>query len=249
MSDLFPELSPQQREKLRLTLHWTGGNYDAAGTLSHYNFVIDGEANMHPGVPLLRNIAPLSPGYAQHTGRANSNNIGLAVCAMWGSEQGNPSTFTGAFGGEYGPYPIREAQIVALCELAADLCRRYDIDVTPQRVRCHCEWSTVEPVTLQHGKWDIGCIPHLDMRQRILGDGTWMSGNYLRAQIRQILAGDMDEHAPVAETPHPVDVAWASFLTVFDTADANKDLFNDNFRAKIKDLRRTAPFRNLKRPE
>ena len=246
MSTHFPELTAAQKAKLRLTLHWTGGNYDHRSSLSHYNFVVDGAGNVHHAIPLQRNFPPLSAGYAQHTGRANSYNIGIGICGMWGSTQAE------ALQGRYGPFPLTIQSILAAVDLAADLCKRYDIEVTPQRVRVHSEWSTVDPVTRQNGKWDINCIPHLDLRERLLGDGTQMAGNYLRNEIRQLLAGTAeptDDLGLTDERESVVDAAWISFLEVMDTADANSDVFSQAFRKKVKELRRLAPFRNMKRPE
>lgn len=253
----LPPASAAVRNALCLTLHWTGGNYLAAGNLSHYHGVIDGNGDLFAGIPLERNFKPLSEGYAQHTGRRNTNNIGLSVCGMWGSEQGE------ALEGRYGPYPLRPVSIQRMIEEAAFICANYGIPVTPQRVRVHSEWTTVAPITAQNGKWDINCIPHLDMRERRLNDGTYASANYLRAEIRQALAvlngakpinpGPVDEPAgsvtdTVAETS-PIERAWGAFLYLLDTADGNVDQFPQAIRSKLKEIRRLAPFRSLQRPK
>lgn len=172
----LPPLAPTVRTPRRITLHWTAGAYDpSALELKHYHWLIDGDGDIRAGVDMRLNCPRIQPGYAAHTGRANTNNVGVAICAMAEASQGH-----------YGRYPIKAQQVEAACDLIADLCRTYGIDNTPRRVLGHCEWTTILDVP-QSGKWDVGVIPHAGITWKRLPDGTVAAMNYIRALVAQRL--------------------------------------------------------------
>lgn len=171
-------------DKLRITWHWSAGSYDVNNTcLSHYHIMAGRDGRIIHGVPIERQFVTnryrRHSGYAQHVRNGNANNIGLSVLAMAGSHEHL------ARRGNYGPYPITIEQVEFLVEVTSHLCAIYGIPVLPTRVLGHAEWRTV--LGIHQDRWDVGCIPHLDIRPRVLADGTWESHNYLRRQVEQRL--------------------------------------------------------------
>ena len=160
----------------RITWHWTGGGYDVTpNVLSSYHFVIDGEGKVHEGYrPPEVNRAPLDPDYVRHCGGMNTDNIGIAICAMGGREvQEAPLVI--------GNYPPKYEQLAALVDLTADLCHTYRIPVTRQTTFTHSE---VRP-RFGRGKykWDINLLPG----RKALVDPE-EAGDIIRRRVRQELA-------------------------------------------------------------
>ena len=169
-------------DKLRITWHWSAGSYSASTRArEHYNLLILKDGRIEEGVPIENQFVtksiPRNPGIASHVLNANSNNIAISAMAMAESVEGL------ARQGEYGPYPITEAQMRSMIDVAALICLRYGIPVLPTRVLGHEEWDSV--MGIRQDRWDVCCIPHLDIRPRLLPDGTYESTNYMRAQTKQ----------------------------------------------------------------
>lgn len=130
----------------RLILHWTAGGYSA--TLldrMHYHVCIEGDGNHVRGIPSIRDNCPMTVRYARHCLNANGGAIGVAVCCMRGARQ---RPFHG------GPSPITKGQWNALIIAAADICRRYDLPVSPWTVLGHGEVETILGIR-QKGKWEF----------------------------------------------------------------------------------------------
>lgn len=140
----------------RIILHWTAGSYTAsARALDAYHFIVEGDGTVVEGDYAPEdNIRIRAPHYAAHTGRFNTGSIGVSVAAMAGAK-GWPSM-------KPGRYPITQAQLVALAQLVAKLCRDYGIPVTRETVLTHAE---VEPTlgVKQRGKWDIRWLPGMTL--------------------------------------------------------------------------------------
>lgn len=168
---------------LTLTLHWTAGTYSDLN-LDHYHFVVDSRGEIHAGVPVAKNCPKLLKGYAAHVRGANTNNIGLSAAAMADSHESEAKR------GDYGPWPMTEAQVKGMIRAAAMICDKYGIPVVPRRVLGHEEWDSI------HGKkqdrWDVNCIPHLDIRPEKLADGTYAAMNWMRTAIRQYMHMSLD---------------------------------------------------------
>ncbi|HEX3549285.1 MAG TPA: N-acetylmuramoyl-L-alanine amidase [Candidatus Elarobacter sp.] len=123
-----PELPPGDLRSI--SLHWTAGDYET--TFEAYHWCLTGarDVTVHHTHDLRANMRDVraggAPPYAAHTARRNSWSIGVAVGAMGGA---TPSDF--------GAWPITEAQVDALCEVAAVLARFYAIPL--DAVRTHAE--------------------------------------------------------------------------------------------------------------
>lgn len=137
---------PQARMK-RIILHWTGGAYEpSSNDKKHYHILIDGDGNLHKGSFSIKDNETTSTPYAAHTAGTNSNSIGLSLCAMGGGGVQERPLKVGAF-------PITRVQWGTLAQVAAELCMRYDIQVTRQTVLGHGEVQDLLGIT-QSGKWD-----------------------------------------------------------------------------------------------
>lgn len=150
-----------------IIVHWTAGAYAPSNLdRQHYHRMIDGFGTVYNGnFPISANVPPLERGkYAAHAAHHNSWAIGVAICAMHGAKE---SPF------DAGRYPIRQAQVDALVELCADLCREYDISV--ENVKCHSE------LPRQAGKWDINWLPGMSEPDK-------NTGSRIRAMIADKLA-------------------------------------------------------------
>lgn len=136
----------------RIILHWTAGTYvPNAEDRKHYHGLIDGNARRHIAVPIERNAYKLKHGYAAHTRNCNTGSIGISMCAMGGSGV-RERPFAG------GKYPLLSSQWHEAAKWIAELCREYDITVTPKTVLTHAEVQTNLGIA-QRGKWDIARLP------------------------------------------------------------------------------------------
>lgn len=173
---------PDITDKLKITWHWSAGSYGVGSACrEHYNLVAGRNGKLVQAIPIEYQIVtseyPRHPKYAAHVRNGNSNNIAVSVAAMGGSHEWK------ARRGDFGPYPMTPEQVEFLIEMAAWICWYYEIPIIPTRVLGHVEWRTV--LGVPQDRWDVGCIPHLNIRPRELPDGTWESLNYLRSRVRQ----------------------------------------------------------------
>lgn len=130
----------------RVICHWTAGSYHPSeNDLLHYHILIDGEGDLHRGTHSIADNESTGDGdYAAHTKGTNTRSIGISVCCMAGAHD---SPFNS------GAFPMKEVQWDAMIDVAAQLCKRYDIPVTPTTVLGHGEVQN-NIGTLQNGKWD-----------------------------------------------------------------------------------------------
>lgn len=139
----------------RIICHWTAGSYVAGGLDKFsYHILIEGDGNLVRGTfSIADNVSNLvwNPrSYAAHTKGANTRAIGVSVCAMSGADEGPPLVL--------GDKPMLEHQWTRMIEVVAQLCRKYDIAVTPTTVLGHGEVQANLGIT-QSGKWDPLVLP------------------------------------------------------------------------------------------
>ena len=134
--------------------HWTAGGYDVSDhDLEAYHFVIDGAGVPHRGTfSVLDNVENLvwePRNYAAHAKGTNSNSIGISVCCMKDAieEPFDP-----------GEAPMLESQWDVMVAAIAQMCLRYNIEVTPKTVLGHGEVQE-NLGNPQDGKWDPMCLP------------------------------------------------------------------------------------------
>ena len=159
----------------RIVMHWSAGTGVVNGTeLKHYHYVVDQDGVAVPGThPVEANIPPLRSGsYAAHTYKLNSHSIGIAMSCMAGATE-RPFS--------WGTHPMSEKQVDALCRLAASLCTKHSIKVTPQTILTHAEVQPTLKVK-QRFKWDITVLPGMNKPSDPV-----LVGNELRKRIKSYL--------------------------------------------------------------
>jgi hypothetical protein len=163
----------------RIIIHHTAGEYiPNADDLEHYHFMIDGYGNLHAGKHKPEDNEDCTHGigtYAAHVGGLNTGSIGIAICGNLGFDSNTSNAET----------PIKPIQVEHICHLAAQLCKQYNIPITPETIRTHYEvgqyaQTLKEPglLTQDIGKVDIIFVPN---------DSTLKHedvGNYLRMKIK-----------------------------------------------------------------
>jgi len=232
----LPETKRAIRDNLRITWHWSGTPYKAIDPCKAvYHFLVDKNGGVHQGVRVGKNLTArtgkLPSGYARHVRRGNSNNIGISAISMGGASEKQAAK------GNYGRFPITSQQVAAMVEVTAQICLFYSIPVVPQRVLVHCEWSSVRRVR-QSGKWDINCIPHLDLRPKQNPDGTFDSANHLRRLTAYRVAELTRTHQPeLFDQYKGIAVHYNAFLSSAKEANLPQSAINE-----IERLSRLDPF-------
>ena len=136
----------------RIIIHWTAGTYRPNQTdLLHYHYIIDDKGACYDGVYTVQdNENCLDDVYAAHTGGGNTGSIGVAFAGMYG--------YVSRL--QIGRYPITAIQFEAGCKKVAELCKKYNIPITPETVLTHYEFGKKHPKTTSAGKIDITYLPH-----------------------------------------------------------------------------------------
>ncbi|WP_209428277.1 N-acetylmuramoyl-L-alanine amidase [Pararhodobacter sp. SW119] len=139
----------------RVICHWTAGGYRAGGLDKfHYHIMIEGDGTLVRGkfsiADNVRNLIWNPRNYAAHTKGTNTRAIGVSVCSMAGAAEGPPLNL--------GTAPMLKLQWERMIEVVAQLCRIYDIAVTPTTVLGHGEVEA-NIGNKQSGKWDPLVLP------------------------------------------------------------------------------------------
>jgi len=132
-------------------LDLTAGTYKPNATdLEHYHFLVDNEGKIYEGKCKPEdNENCLDGKYAQHTGGGNTGSIGIALCGMAGFTKGN-----------VGKYPLTKKQCETAWKLGADLCKKYNLDVSKKdTIQTHYGFGKRNPRTSSAGKIDITWLP------------------------------------------------------------------------------------------
>lgn len=194
---MIPALASLPAKPRRVILHWTaGGGTPSTHDLAHYHYVIAQSGEVFTGVPVEQNMRTLVDGdeYAKHTKGMNSYAVGVALAGMNGAKEGGP----------YGDHPITEGQMDAACWFVGQLCRAWDLPVSPATVFSHAEAESLHGVK-QAGKWDITVLPW---------DETVSPtevGEYIRGRVEMFAAQPERQHpsfgvpeAPDVPDPDPI---------------------------------------------
>lgn len=136
----------------KIIIHWTAGNTQPNNIdYQHYHYLINGNGVRIKGKYEPEDNENCKDGiYAAHTGGGNTGAIGVALCGMLGYKSKN----------NVGKYPIRQAQCEAAFKLIAELCRKYNIAISPLTVMTHYEFGKKHPNTSSAGKIDITWLPY-----------------------------------------------------------------------------------------
>lgn len=136
----------------RVIVHWTAGAHKATDfDRQHYHVLIEGDGKVIKGIPSIaaNSLPKAKAGYAAHTRNCNTGSIGISMCSMANAVQRPLNT---------GKFPLTKAQWDASTTVAAELCKRYNVPVTPKTVLSHAEVQSNLGIA-QLGKWDIAILP------------------------------------------------------------------------------------------
>lgn len=135
----------------RIIIHWTAGTGQPCNTdFEHYHFLINKYGIVVNGEYTPEDNLDCSDGhYAAHTGGGNTGSIGVAMCGMYGFKSSK----------DVGEYPLTKIQCERCFKLCAELCKKYNISVTPGTVMTHYEFGIKHPKTRSAGKIDIIYLP------------------------------------------------------------------------------------------
>jgi len=166
-------------------LHWTGDDEQRAFDSYHFCVVRQhGRLRVVRTHDLRENMRDIredpSAPYAAHTFGRNSYAAGLAIAGMRGA---NPHDF--------GPYPLRDDAVDALCRTIAKLAARYAIPIEPDRVMTHAEaaladgYFGLDPI---EQRWDLARLQP-DPRPLDTHEAR-VTGDILRHRARLLLRHD-----------------------------------------------------------
>ena len=153
----------------KICLHWSAGASSPCEVdLKAYHFVVDALGRVYNGYFKPENNLICKPNkYAMHCGGGNTGCIGLSALGMAGFNLKDKKT----------KYPLTKVQIEAFCKLAAELCRKYKIEVSEDTIFTHWEFGQKHPKTKSFGKIDFTYLPYLpNLRPKEVAD-------YLRGKI------------------------------------------------------------------
>jgi N-acetylmuramoyl-L-alanine amidase len=161
----------------RIYLHWSAGDYESVFPAYHYCVTfIDGRPGIVQTNDLRANMrdvreAPDLP-YAAHTAGRNSYAAGISVMGM---QDARPDDF--------GPYPLVDAAVEALCRVAGSIAAFYDIPVDAGHVLTHAEAALIDGYfgTAAQERWDIARLA--PSPQPLAPDDARRTGEELRRRI------------------------------------------------------------------
>ena len=132
----------------RIIIHWTAGtNKPCAENLEHYHYLVTGAGEVQNGKYKPEdNLNCNDSKYAAHTGGGNTGSIGVAMCGMYVPAKVDIKRTE---------YPLTRKQYERTFKLCADLCKKYNIPITPDTVMTHYEFGKKHPNTSSAGKIDI----------------------------------------------------------------------------------------------
>ena len=135
----------------RIVIHWSAGRYyPSEFEKNYYHYLIDADGKVYSGIYNTEDNEDCNDGkYAAHTGGGNTGSIGVCMCGMYGFKS---STSPGNF-------PITKIQFESCMKFCAELCKKYNLRVTPDTVFTHYEFGKLNPKTSSAGKIDIIWIP------------------------------------------------------------------------------------------
>ena len=133
--------------------HWTAGAHGVIDLeRDHYNWVFDNQGNVYDGNHSVQdqvNYDHTRGVGASHTKSMNTGWIGLSVDAMAGAIE-SPLN--------WGTNPVTWKGIDAMLDWTMDLCKEYDIPVSPWTTLSHAEVQQTLGVQ-QRFKWDYKVLP------------------------------------------------------------------------------------------
>lgn len=148
----------------KIILHWTAGTNQPCSTdYEHYHYLINKDGVILKGKFSPEDNLNCNDGrYAQHCGGGNTGAIGVSMCGMYVPKGVNIKETK---------FPLTRIQCEATFKLVAELCKKYNIKITPQTVLTHYEFGQAHPKTSSYGKIDIVYLhPFPEIDKKNMGD-------------------------------------------------------------------------------
>lgn len=155
----------------RIILHWTAGTNQPCSTdYEHYHYLINKDGVIIKGKFAPEDNLNCNDGkYAQHCGGGNTGSIGISMCGMYVPKNTDIKNTK---------FPLTKIQCEAAFKLIAELCKKYNIKITPQTVLTHYEFGQAHPKTSSYGKIDIIYLhAYPDITKNEMG-------NFIRSKVR-----------------------------------------------------------------
>lgn len=155
----------------RIILHWTAGTNQPCSTdYEHYHYLINKDGVIIKGKYAPEDNLNCNDGkYAQHCGGGNTGSIGISMCGMYVPKNTDIKDTK---------FPLTKVQCEAAFKLIAELCKKYNIKITPQTVLTHYEFGQAHPKTSSYGKIDIIYLhAYPDITKNEMG-------NFIRSKVR-----------------------------------------------------------------
>lgn len=155
----------------RIILHWTAGTNQPCSTdYEHYHYLINKDGVIIKGKFAPEDNLNCNDGkYAQHCGGGNTGSIGISMCGMYVPKNTDIKDTK---------FPLTKIQCEAAFKLIAELCKKYNIKITPQTVLTHYEFGQAHPKTSSYGKIDIIYLhAYPDITKNEMG-------NFIRSKVR-----------------------------------------------------------------
>lgn len=154
----------------RIVIHWSAGRYYPSNfEKNYYHYLIDAEGKVYNGYYTPEDNDNCNDGkYAAHTGGGNTGSIGVCMCGMYGFKSSSAP----------GDFPITKVQFEACMKFCAELCQKYNLQITPSSILTHYEFGKANPKTTSAGKIDIIWLPPY----------PWVAqnevGSFIRSKVR-----------------------------------------------------------------
>lgn len=135
----------------KIVLHWTAGTYHPNQIdYRHYHFLITGDGLVVNGdfEPEDNLDCTKNGTYAEGALGCNTGAIHVAFCGMYGFKES-----VGC-----GQFPLKQKQCESGFKLCAELCKKYDIQITDKTVFTHYEFECRKG--RKGRKVDITCLPY-----------------------------------------------------------------------------------------
>ena len=154
----------------RIIIHWTAGtSYASDYDRNFYHYLIDKEGGIVIGKYSVEDNENCNDGrYAKHCGGGNTGSIGVALCGMSGYRSATNVGF----------YPLTKKQCEKMFRLVAELCKKYNLKITPDTVMTHYEFGQKHPNTSSYGKIDIIYLPPYPEQPKEC------IGNFIRSKVK-----------------------------------------------------------------
>ena len=155
----------------RIILHWTAGTNQPCSTdYEHYHYLINKDGVIIKGKFAPEDNLNCNDGkYAQHCGGGNTGSIGISMCGMYVPKNTDIKDTK---------FPLTKIQCEAAFKLIVELCKKYNIKITPQTVLTHYEFGQAHPKTSSYGKIDIIYLhAYPDITKNEMG-------NFIRSKVR-----------------------------------------------------------------